>query len=367
MRQEMSAELKSFSELAEKFAQKEIEPDVLERDRYPFVPFNENAWQKAVEVGLATVTLPEAYGGAGQNISALSTILEKVARVDAGTSALLLCQSLAQAILVECASETASSKVFKEGKVPIIACPLYELPDDIQTLVWAKKEGDDFVLNGWAPYLAGAPIADAFIVPAKISENEVGLFVVEKGTNGVCVGEPAVSLGLRTLPCADVGCENVKVSADRKLQNKYEDIVDRYRAGVTSLALGLLIGSYQTALDYAQERYQAKKHIIEHDQVRMMFSRMVSLIEMGEAMVERACAVAESSRDPVELLSIQTRFTQEVAMCAEDGVQILGGYGYMHDYGQEKRMRDAKQVQAIFGPHAVKQMDILTRKLGKAV
>jgi alkylation response protein AidB-like acyl-CoA dehydrogenase len=54
-------------------------------------------------------------------------------------------------------------------------------------------------------------------------------------------------------------------------------------------------------------------------------------------------------------------------MCAEDGVQILGGYGYMHDYGQEKRMRDAKQVQAIFGPHAVKQMDILTRKLGKAV
>lgn len=363
----MSEELKSLSDLAEKFAQKEIEPDMLERDRYPFVPFNESAWRKAVELGLAAVTLPEAYGGAGQGISALSVILEKIARVDAGTAALLLSQSFAQSVVIECASEAVSSKFFNGDKLPLIACPLYDLPDDIQTLVWAKKEGNDFVLNGWAPYLAAAPVAEVFILPAKTSENEIGLFLIEKTTPGVFVGEPAVSLGLRTLPNADVGCENVKVGEDKKLKtDNYEKIVDRYRAAVTSLALGLLIGSYQTALDYAQERYQAKKHIIEHDQVRMMFSRMVSLIEMGQAMVERACAAAESMGDAVELLSIQTRFTQEVAMCAEDGVQILGGYGYMHDYGQEKRMRDAKQVQAVFGPHAVKQMDIVTRKLGKA-
>lgn len=358
----MTEDLKSFNDLAEKFAEKELEKETLDSDRYPYTPFNENAWKKAVEIGLAALTLPESFGGSGQGMAALGVVIERIASVDAGIAGLLLSQALAQAVVAELAPESLAKSCL--AGFPIIAVPMYDLPDDINTTVEAKKDGEGYVLQGWAPYLAAAPVAKYFIVPARVGVNESAFFLVDRDAKGVVVQEPAVSLGLRQLPASDVGLDGTRVGGQCRMNaGKFPAIVDRFRAAVAALALGVCEGSYENALDYARERYQAKKMIIEHDQVRIMLSGMAQLIDVAKPLVEFACSLADSGGDMTPALSVQTHITNAVSRAATDGVQLLGGYGYMHDYGQEKRMRDAKQIQAIFGPAPVKALDILTRKL----
>jgi alkylation response protein AidB-like acyl-CoA dehydrogenase len=295
-------------------------------------------------------------------MAALAVVLERIASVDAGIAGLLFSQALAQAVVTSLAPESLAKSCL--AGTPIIAVPMYDLPDDINTTVEARKDGDGYILQGWAPYLAAAPVAKYFIAPAKVGQNDSALFLVDKDAKGVVVQEPVVSLGLRQLPASDVGFDGTKVSGQSRLNAaRFPAIADRFRAAVAALALGVCEGSYETALDYAKERYQARKMIIEHDQVRVMFSGMVQIIDIAKPLVEYACSVADSGGDLTPVLSVQTHITNAVARAATDGVQLLGGYGYMHDYGQEKRMRDAKQIQAIFGPAPVKALDILTRKL----
>ena len=131
------------------------------------------------------------------------------------------------------------------------------------------------------------------------------------------------------------------------------------------LRLGVLRGGYDLALSYGLERRQGGKRIVEHDMVRQMLSGMVAWIDLGSAALARGCDLVERghSASRTELLSIQELVTAAVSRSTGDGVQALGGNGYMHDYGQEKRMRDAKQLQAVFGASATRRLRIIERRL----
>ncbi len=372
-RPQQLGDLTAYQDLASRFAKKELEPSALETDRYPFADFNENAVRVASSIGLLGLCLPEDYGGSGLGMRELAAVLEVIAATDASVAALLLSQTLARLALIELGPEATVRKwaAVNEGEeVPLIGSPLYSDPEDLPETVMATAANGGFKLNGEMSYLACLPVAGALIIPAVMDgSGSRAMFLVDAASEGVKASEPVVSLGLRGMPVGDVEFQNVNVPAEGKLgsddaASAFAVVANRFRGPIAAIALGTLSGSYCHALDYAQERYQGKREIINHHMVRNMLSGMASWLDLGSAAVAQACNMADHGmKGSSELISIQELIVSAVARGATDGVQILGGYGYMHEYGQEKRMRDAKQLQAMFGSSPTRVLNIIEKKL----
>ena len=358
-------ELRPYHELAERFAKNELEPKALEYDNYPFASFNQTALERAFELGFFNLMLPEKLGGAGENISALSEILSTLAQKDASFSAIIFTHCLAQSALLKWGSDSLKEKFLQKG---LLAFPIYDSPCELQRDAKAEKSGRVYILNGRIEYLCLAPLADAFVLPAVTNDNKVGLFIVDAKTSGIDISEPVLSLGLRSCPVADLELKNVEVNADQLLLEdalkEYPFLAHTFAPAVVAMALGVLTASYQTALEYAEERYQGGKMIIDYDQVRMMLVNMRIVIECGKALLREMLLYPRQSQSNILLDSALILLCETISRATTDGVQVLGGYGYMQDYGQEKRMRDAKQIQGIFGSAPLKRMELFAKVLG---
>ena len=362
-------ELKSFCELGERFAKKELEPKALELDRYPYSKFNDAALAAAAEIGLFNLTLPESLGGSGQGMTALSAILSCLAAADASFAAVVFIQTLAQAAIAKWAKQETAQKYLKpkeRGLPRLCAFPIYAPPTDIPLEVKAEKTGGGYSLTGKISSLALAPVAEIMIIPAEVQgSGEASFFIVEKNSPGVKVSEPVVGLGLHNCPVADVELKGVKLGPENLLGREgqaaddYPELYAAFGGPLASLSLGILLGSFRAAKLFAEDRYQGGKQIIDHDQVRIMLANMALLFKTGEAACLNASRAADQGKDLAASFAAGIFLADTVTRATTDGVQCLGGYGYMHDYGQEKRMRDAKQLQAMFGPSPLKRLELL--------
>ena len=360
-------DLNALKDLAERFAERELAPNALKRDRYPFVEFDRPVVDKAASIGLLAPTVPESHGGSGLHMTGLAVVLESMARHDASVAAVIFVQSLARHFLASIVVndlEPEWSTAPREGS-DLLALPIYTDPDEPPITIRAVYDADGFSLSGTLDYVACLPAAKAVIVPADL-DGRLHSFLVETDRSGVSISEPVVSLGLRACPCADLALDQVKLPMANRLDDEesldiYQTLADQYRGPLAAMALGIIRGCYAEALHYATDRYQAKKQIIEHDMIMRMLADMRAWIDLGEAGISTICRISEKDRAPsrTRTMSVQELVTRAAVQASTDGVQILGGYGYMHEYGQEKRMRDAKQVQAIFGPSPVRTLRIL--------
>lgn len=363
-------ELKAICETAERFSAGELEPSVPENDRYPFSPFDRRAVEAAVGAGLLGLTISESRGGSGLGLWELSAVLRIVAAREPSFALLIFAQCLGYELLARCGlSALVGSWATAPRRVEdLLALPLYCDPEDLPLEIQARPVEGGFELAGSLGYVACLPVAGAAVIPA-VWEGRLDLFLVETGRPGVLVGDPVVSLGLRGCPAADLTLENAHVPLSRRLCDEggrmYAEAADQYRAPLAAIALGILEGSHAAARAYAEIRYQAKKQIIDHDMVRRMLARMQAWIDLGGAGVRAACDATERGEAGGGTLglSIQELLSKAVARAVTDGVQILGGYGYMREYGQEKRMRDAKQLQGVFGSSDARTMRIADRGL----
>ncbi len=354
-------DLKCFYDLAERFANKELEPKALELDHYPYSEFNRAALAAAGEVELFKLTLPESLGGSGQGMAALSIVLSRLAQTDASFAALVFISALAQAALVKGAKKELAEKYLKTPGP--IGFPAYASPTGLPLEVKADQKSGGYSLTGKFSYLALAPVGNLLIIPAEVS-GQASLFLVDKNAPHLKLSEPVLSLGLRQCPAADLELNGVSCGPENLLDCEvYAELAAGFGGPWAALSLGVLVGSYHAAKAFAKERYQGGKQIIEHDQVRLMLANMAVLIEVSAAACMSASRAADEGRDLPGCFAAGIFVTDAVTRAATDGVQCLGGYGYIADYGQEKRMRDAKQIQALFGPSPVKRLEFFSSRL----
>ncbi|MCP4682442.1 MAG: acyl-CoA/acyl-ACP dehydrogenase [Desulfobacterales bacterium] len=369
-------EIKAYHEMAARFTKNEIKPEALDYDRFPFADFNQAIIDKLASNEFLVPTLPEKFGGPGSGMRVLGIMLEELSKEDASMGLIILIQSLAYKVLSELGTKTLMNKFSampEKGNPDLLALPIYADPEDLPKTVTAVTKKNGFTLNGSLEYIPLLPNATAAIIPATIDDQDrIDLFVLPLKAKGVTISEPVVSLGLRGCPVADLTLENVHIPKSNRLKGKapekmYASIAEKFRGPVAAMSLGILKGAYLAARNYAKDRYQAKKQIIEHHMVRRMLSEMVSWIDVASLSVEQACILADNGNKDsrTRLLSVQKVVTQKVSRATDDAVQVLGGYGYMHEYGQEKKMRDAKQVQGIFGSNPIKTMRIIERDISK--
>lgn len=354
-------DLQSFRDLAQRFAKKELEPKAIDLDNYPFKEFNEAALNAAREMGLLSVTLPEDYGGVGQGIAVLSEILLSLAQADGSFAAIVFTNALAQSALIKWGSDPVIKEFVDAG---LIAFPSYDLPTDMQTELVAKKQGGGYLLDGKVEYVALAPVADALILPARVEGSKsTTLFIVAAKTDGLSVSEPVYGLGLRGCPVADVELKGVEVSSANLLsadaETDYPALAADFRPAAAAMSVGVVIGSYEGAKTYAKDRYQGGNMIIDYDMVRQMLVGMAVIAESGKALVASMAEAGDNGRAwPVSDAGL-ILLSEQASRATTDGVQCLGGYGYMENYGQEKRMRDAKQIEGIFGAAPAKRLELM--------
>ncbi len=366
-------ELKPFEDLAASFAARELAKKTEEHDTYPFGPFFSKVLDKAYEVGFLGVLLPENLGGINGGMSALCVILDTICRVDSSLGGIIFTNALAQQLMMEARADQTLKKVFPKASNArefLVAYPSFCNPAQMVKLPTAERSGKGYVLKGNLEYLVLGNIAANALIPSRV-EGKAGLsfFLVDPGDKGVKMGEPIFSLGLHACPAVDVTFEDARallVGEEGSGYALFQEVSEKLHVAAAAMSAGILKGSFSEALAYSRERFQGGCQIINWSEVSMILANMAVKADVADLCVAQACQALESgARDRGRLAVAAALHVHE--LCCEavnDGVQVLGGNGYMKDYGQEKRYRDARQVQALLGISPMKKISIIRQIAG---
>jgi alkylation response protein AidB-like acyl-CoA dehydrogenase len=365
----IKCELKSFEDLARSFALKELTAHRDDNDRYPFGPFFDAVIDKAYEVGLLASTLPEECGGIGQGMSALCVIQEHICEVDASLGGIIFTNALAQEIMLSAGSKDLLAGIMGQAinaRSALIACPAFCNPGETQTPLEAVKIGDNYVLNGTVEYVVLGSLAAHALVPARIKGQEgYTFFLIDMADTRLSKSAPIFSLGLHACPAVDLTLNDITgtcVGWEGGGAGYFDQASDRMHAAVASMQCGIMRGSFKEALAYSQERFQGGWEIINWSSLRMMLGDMAMQVKIAEMVVSGA-ALAVEQLEPGWAISARAaalHLSELACKLTTDGIQILGGNGYMKDYGQEKRFRDAKQVQSFLGLAPMRKLGLVS-------
>jgi len=367
------SEYQMLHETASNFAAHELAPEWGEHDEHPFKPLFTHVLRKAHETGFFAVMMPEEHGGFNRSVRALGILLNAVCRVDASLGGILFTQALAQEILMNAgAGELLASRVSGAGgfESALIAFPSFDNPREISLRAAARKRrGPGYELNGAAEYVAAGGLAGQALVPAVVEGQEAySFFLVGRDQAGVRCSAPVVSLGLHACPAVDMsfrGAEAVLVGQEQGGGACFDRASDRLGAATAAMAAGVIRGSLQVALDYARQRTQGGRPIANWSQVRMMLSSMAVRLRCADLAIASACSMVDEQAPGWQLASraVDLLVSEMACEATSDGIQVLGGNGYMHDYSQEKSFRDARQIQALMGLAPMRKLAYIQRIL----
>jgi alkylation response protein AidB-like acyl-CoA dehydrogenase len=299
-------------------------------------------------------------------------LLESVCEEDSSLGGILYTTSAAIEILLADGQEHIPAGFF-EGKAPselMIAMPVFMNPADADILPQAEKTENGYVLNGDLEYLTLGGIAEKAVVPARISgaSSVYSFFLVDLKSETVKKTPPVLSLGLRACPSADmifIKTPALLIGEEGKGQKYFKAMSGKMNAASAAMSLGIMKGSFKEAFEYAKKRKQGGQEIIRWTELKMILSNMAIQIKVADLMVSQALTLLEQNADGWESYTQAAAIHVQSLACdlTTDGVQAMGGVGYMKDFGQEKRFRDAKQVQALLGASQVKRIRFIDEML----
>lgn len=368
--------IRMLARAAAEFAKGELGDNRQESDRFPFGPFFSTVLQKAFELDFFHITLPESAGGVGLGVGALCVVLEEVCRQDASLGAIVLTNCLAQEILLSAGHADLLKKRADQADEAtgfLLACPLFNNPAEIRHVAEATEEDDRFLLSGKLEYLVLGGLAGAAVVPAaKEAEESYSYYLVNLNQPAVTISEPVLSLGLRCCPAVDVEFNEAEAHALGRADDGaaiFRQAVKRLYPAAAAISLGIMKGAFEEAWSYASEREQGGRKIREWSEMQMMLADMAIGIKVGDMVVAEAIRALERQEKGWEhkALAAAIHIQEAAVQVTTDGVQALGGVGYMQDFGQEKRFRDAKHIQACFGltpMQKLKYLELISKPVG---
>jgi alkylation response protein AidB-like acyl-CoA dehydrogenase len=371
---EQIEELRAFNDLAHSFAKKELSAHVHEHE-FPYETGIASVMETAREAGLFGINLPMEWGGTGLNASALSGILEEISAIDAGMAGLLFTHAAALEIIATAAESDKGNcrSVYKTATGPDsipLAFQSYASPEEIE-LPEVSGEGT-LLLNGTLPFLAlGGMARYAVAAGARKKDRAFSYYLVDLSEHGVTKSDPILTLGFQACQAVDIDLKDVPgllIGSEGKGEIYFHTMLSRMSLPAAAISLGIMEGSFKEALDYAGERWQGGRNIVDWSAVRMMLAEMAMAIEVGTSCLFgiRSSWDANSTNGDRSALAAAIHLGDLACSATSEGVQLLGGNGYMKDYGQEKRMRDARQARALLGMSGLKKMKYIERIIEEA-
>jgi len=379
---ELSEEQHALRDMVAKFARNEMIPIAAECDRSGEFPLE--LAQKAHELGLINISIPEEFGGSNLGMLEVCLVAEELAYGCAGMATSLLINQIALVPLLLGGSLEQKEKFLKplcsSREVKFASFALTESgagSDAAMIKTKAERAEGGYVLNGQKTFITSGDIATLFIVfattdPAK-GHKGISAFLVPKEL-GVEIGKKEDKMGVRASHTVELVFKDIPVPRENMLGAEGAGFylamgsLDLTRAMAAAVACGLAQRALDESLKYASERVQFGKPLLKHQLIQGKLADMSMEIDASRLLTWRAAWLADQGKNPV-LESAQAKaFAADAAMkAAVQAVQIFGGYGFMKDYPVEKLMRDAKIFQIYEGTSEIQRLVIaaeLAKKLG---
>ena len=368
----LTDEQKDLRDLAHDFSEGEIRPVAWDYDRDGTWP--QEIIEKAFEVGLMNVHIPEAYGGPGLDYLSGCLIEEELGWGCSGIGTTLMANGLASApLLIGGSEETKKKYLGMLTEAPKLSSFCLTEPDagsDVSGMkTRAVKKGDKWVISGSKCFITNGGYADWYTVYAK-TDPEAGhrgitAFVVDRASDGVTVDKKEDKLGQRASNTATISFDEVEVPAENMLGEENHGFklammtLDRTRPAVSSMAVGIARAAFEFASEYSKERIQFGVPIAMHQAVAFMIADMATKIEAGRLLVWESAVLLDQGKRNTLVSSHAKRFAADTAMeVTVDAVQVYGGYGFIKEYPVEKLMRDAKIMQLYEGTSQIQRLVI---------
>lgn len=363
---------KDLQKFARDFANKELAPVVADID-HNHGPFPMDVFKKFCEVGFNTMFLPEKYGGEGLGALDMVIVQEEFAKVDAGFICSATTGEFGFEPILHFGTEEQKNYYMSfilDGKLGAFALTEPGSGSDAgNTKTTAKKDGDDWIINGTKCFITSGGIADVYTVFAQTDKSKgtkgITCFIVEKDRAGVSAGKPEDKMGMVLSNTTDVIFEDVRIPD----KNRVGEIGQGYKIALTCLDRSRGVNSYgavgiaQRAIDeavaYANERITMGKPIWQHQMVMQLIADMEIQTAAARSLLWDCARMVDAGIIDSKFGAITKTFCADAAMAVtENAVQIMGGYGYSREYPVEKLMRDAKLWQIFEGTNQIQRMVI---------
>ncbi|MBM4279170.1 MAG: acyl-CoA dehydrogenase [Deltaproteobacteria bacterium] len=379
---ELTQEQKDIQKAAREFIQGEYDKDkILEWEQTHTFP--REVWKKACKLGFIGIHFPEEFGGQGYGITENILVVEEFCRKDSGVGVAVTLADFSSEVILRFGTQEQKKKyLIPVTRGEFISGGAYTEPDhgsDITSMATtAIKKGDAYVINGTKTFITNGTLADFFIVlcqtdpHAKPPYRGQCTIIVEKGAKGLEVTEITPKMGIRMTSTTELAFSDVRVPLTNLLgeENKgfYQvlEFFDESRVEIAAQALGIGQGAFDRALDYAKQREQFGKKLVEFQITQHKLADMATKLETARLLIYKAAWNYDQGRIDPKLTSMAKMFAGKVAVeVADEAIQIFGGYGYITEYEVERFYRDAKITEIYEGTKEIQKNTIASALIGK--
>mgnify|MGYP000067740118 CR=1 FL=1 len=346
-----------ISEMIRDFGAKEIEPFKMEWDESQEFP--RALFHKLGKLGLMGVFIPHEYGGSGFGYHEYVTAIIELSKIDGSIGLSMAAHnSLCTGHIYQHANEAQKQKY-----LPLLASGewlgAWGLTEpntgsdagNMKTV--AKKEGDEWVLNGAKNFITHGISSDVAVVIARTGDagasRNASAFIVERGTPGFSGGRKENKLGMRCSETAEMIFDNCRIPAANLIGEVGDGFVqslkvlDGGRISIAALSCGIAEGALDVAVKYSKEREQFGKPISSFQGISFKIAEMATKLEAAKLLTHQAADLKNQGKSVTKAGAMAKLYASEISVeLANEAVQIFGGYGYTKDYPAEKYYRDAK-------------------------
>ena len=376
----LNEDQKAFVDLAKQFSDAELLPNAAKWDAEHIFP--KETLQKAGELGFCGLYSPEDAGGMGMSRLDSSLIFEQLSMGCTATTAMLTIHNMATWMIA-----TWGTQEIKDTWCPTLVMgeqlASYCLTEpgagsDAASLkTTAKRDGDEYVINGSKMFISGAGETDVLVVMARTGEagpKGISAVVVPADAEGVIYGKAEEKLGWNAQPTKLITFDNVRVPVANLLGKEGQGFtfamkgLDGGRVNIATCSIGTAQQALDTALNYMKERSQFGKPLAAFQALQFKLADMATELVAARQMVRLAAFKLDSGdAEASAYCAMAKRFATDIGFqVCNEALQLHGGYGYIKEYPLERHFRDVRVHQILEGTNEIMRLIIARRLLDDA-
>ncbi len=367
----LSDDHRAVQDAVRSYVQAEIAPHAAAWDKSHHFP--KAQLRGLADLGCYGVAVPEQWGGAGLDYLSLALIIEEIAAGDGATSTVV---SVNNCPVCSIMSAFASDEQKTRFLVPLARGDMLgafcltepHVGSEASGLrTTARREGDDYVIDGVKQFITSGKNGDVAIVIAvtdkAAGKRGISAFLVPTSTPGYTVARLEDKMGQHASDTAQIVFENCRVPAANRIGEEGEGLkialsgLEGGRIGIASQSVGMARAAFEAALQYAKERRAFGQPIFEHQAVQFKLAEMATKIEAARQLVWHAASLKDAGRPCLKEAAMAKLFASETAetVCSA-AIQVFGGYGYVSDFPVERIYRDVRVTQIYEGTSEVQKI-----------
>ena len=374
---DLNSDQKHYRDLAKSFSDRELKPNAAEWDKEAFFP--KETLKKAGELGFLSLYVDTNLGGMGLGRLDASIVFEQLAQGCTSTTAFMTIHNMAIWMISKFGSEELKTEWFPQlSSGEKLASYCLTEPgsgsDSASLRTTAKKDGDNFILNGSKAFISGSGATDCLVLMARTGDSGakgISCFLIPADLPGIEYGKNEPKMGWKNQPTRLVSLTDVKVSKENLVGEEGKGFkiamqgLDGGRINIATCSIGTAQSALEEAQNYMNQREQFGKKISEFQTMQFKIADMVTELIAARTMTRLAASKVDKNDSEATIYSAMAkRFATDVGFnVCNEALQIFGGYGYIQEYPLERYVRDVRVHQILEGTNEIMKMIIGRRMI----